>query len=80
MTLYSWIFSQVGEDLTFLKAFFLLLMASLHVSLMVRGLRSPWKQPLAYYFACNTTPAAKLKELACDIVVKLKSVGLTVVV
>ena len=33
MTLYSWIFSQVGEDLTFLKAFFLLLMASLHVSL-----------------------------------------------
>ena len=31
--MYSWIFSQVGEDLTFLKAFFLLLMASLHVSL-----------------------------------------------
>jgi len=33
MTLYSWIFSQAGEDLTFLKAFFLLLMAYLHVSL-----------------------------------------------
>jgi len=33
MTLYSWIFSPVGEDLTFLNAFFLLLMASLHVSL-----------------------------------------------
>ena len=33
MTLYSWIFSADGEDLTFLKAFFLLLMASLHVSL-----------------------------------------------
>ena len=33
MTLYSWIFSEDGEDLTFLKAFFLLLMASLHVSL-----------------------------------------------
>jgi len=31
--LYSWIFSEVGEDLTFLRAFFLLLMASLHVSL-----------------------------------------------
>jgi len=33
MTLYCSIFSEVGEDLTFLKAFFLLLMASLHVSL-----------------------------------------------
>ena len=41
MTLYSWIFSQVGEDLTFRKAFFLLLMASFHVSLnqTVLGLR-----------------------------------------
>ena len=33
MTLYSSIFSQVGEDLTFRRAFFLLLIASLHVSL-----------------------------------------------
>jgi len=33
MTLYSWIFSEDREDLSFLKAFFLLLMASLHVSL-----------------------------------------------
>jgi len=32
MTLYCWIFSDDGEDLTFLKAFVLLLMASLHVS------------------------------------------------
>jgi len=46
---------------------------------MVQGLSSPWKQPLAYYFACNTTPAAKLKELVCNVVVKLKTVGLTVV-
>jgi len=47
--------------------------------MMVRGLKSPWKQPLAYFFACNTTPAVKLKELVCDVVVKLNSVALTVV-
>ena len=33
MTLYSSIFSQVGEDFTLCRAFFLLLIASLHVSL-----------------------------------------------
>jgi len=31
--LYCWILSEVSEDLTFLRAFFLFLMASLHVSL-----------------------------------------------
>jgi DNA transposase THAP9 len=47
--------------------------------LMARGLRSRWKQPLAYFLACNTSPAKKLKEIVSDTVVKLNGIGLTVV-
>ena len=47
--------------------------------LMARGLQSPWKQPLAYFLACNTTPAETLKKLVTDAVRKLSAIGLLVV-
>lgn len=47
--------------------------------LMARGLQSPWKQPLAYFLACNTTPAETLKNVVTDAVCKLSAIGLVVV-
>lgn len=47
--------------------------------LMVRGLQSRWKQPLAYFLAANTTPAERLKRIVSEAVVKLSSIGLIVV-
>jgi len=46
--------------------------------LMVRGLKSRWKQPLAYYLACNTTAANRLTVVVCEAIVRLKEIGLNV--
>lgn len=47
--------------------------------LMARGLFDRWKQPIAYFFVCNTTPAKKLHELVTECIKKLRIAGFTVV-
>ena len=47
--------------------------------LMACGIQSRWKQPLAYFLAHNTTPAAKLKDIVLETIVKMGSVGFAVV-
>jgi len=53
--------------------------ASQALVVMARGIKSNWKQPLAFYFSCNSTPAAKLKEIVTEAVARLKTSGLKVV-
>jgi hypothetical protein len=46
---------------------------------MIRGLRSQWKQVIAYYFTANTVSANNLKFLIEEIISQLQDVGLNVV-
>ena len=46
---------------------------------MARGLFDRWKQPLAYFFAHNSSPAAKMHELVTQCIQRLRLVGFTVV-
>lgn len=46
--------------------------------LMLRGIRSNWKQPLSYFFYNTTCPGAALKKIIFDAIQKLKEIGLIV--
>lgn len=46
--------------------------------LMARGLFDRWKQPIAYFFAHNSSPAVKRHELVAESIRRLRSVGFTV--
>jgi len=46
--------------------------------LMARGLFDRWKQPLAYFFVSNTSPATKLHRIVTECTRKLRSAGFTV--
>lgn len=47
--------------------------------LLVRGMFSNWKQPLAYFFYNSTCPGIELKHIVLDAIQKLKNIGFIVI-
>jgi hypothetical protein len=47
--------------------------------LMVRGISSPWKQPLAYFFVGTSCPAETLRNIIATAIIELRDCGLKVV-
>lgn len=47
--------------------------------IMIRGIKTNWKQPLAYYFVNSTCPGKKLKNIILNIISKLRNIDLKVV-
>jgi hypothetical protein len=45
---------------------------------MIRGLKNKWSQPLSYHFFHGTCPAKTLKLIMCELIIKLKEIGLIV--
>lgn len=47
--------------------------------IMARGVYSPWKQPLAYYFLHSTCPPKEFNKIINDIVTNLTNIGANVI-
>lgn len=44
--------------------------------IMIKGIKSSWKQVIGYYFSCGATAGAQLKSVLINAIFKLKSIGL----